>query len=595
MRLRSIPVLVALVLCCAPAAQAASVSGTVQANGRAAASWNVNVWAGGPTGATVIGSGKTDGKGSFAVGYPDGVTGSVLYAIASDGEKRMLSVLGPPTSALDSAFITEETTIGAVFSLSRFLDGSAITGPAPGLPNAAAGVSNLVETRTGKVSFVLANQPNGVATSTLATFNTLANALAGCTGGDHGDCESLFKAAAPPRGASPRNTIAAAQALALNPTTRPTTIQRLGGAGPFEPSLEDPPDSWALSLVFTDGGTNAPGRMAFDAQGRIWIGNNFQSPGTMPGLGMTVLSPTGQPILGSPIVAGGLQGVGYGTAVDRLGRVWQANFGSSTISLFDSGGAPIDGSPFGAATTSKPQGVSIDRSDNVWVANFGNGTVSVYRGGDPSAPPQVISGGGLSKPFDIAHDPSGNAYVSNGAESLAPGSVTKISPDGLTTKKITGSGMRSPQGITTDSGGNAWMADLASSRVVRVDPSGATKAFKAGSIHGPWGMAVDGDDNVWVAGFINQNVTQLCGRIPANCPPGTRTGEPISPEDQGFTNAGVEHITAVQVDASGNVWLANNWSSGSPLKKFVGGNGLVEIVGAAAPVKTPLLGSPQQP
>jgi hypothetical protein len=45
------------------------------------------------------------------------------------------------------------------------------------------------------------------------------------------------------------------------------------------------------------------------------------------------------------------------------------------------------------------------------------------------------------------------------------------------------------------------------------------------SIIGPWGIAIDGDDNVWVAKSTGRSVTKLCGAFPANCPPGTKTGE----------------------------------------------------------------------
>ena len=109
---------------------------------------------------------------------------------------------------------------------------------------------------------------------------------------------------------------------------------------------------------------------------------------------------------------------------------------------------------------------------------------------------------------------------------------------------------------------------------------------------GPWGVAIDGDDNVWVASFPSQKLTQFCGRKVANCPPGARTGDPISPRVTGFTNGGLQHLTAVQVDQSGNVWVANNWENIMPT---IGGDGLVEFIGAAAPVATPLIGLPRAP
>jgi hypothetical protein len=51
-------------------------------------------------------------------------------------------------------------------------------------------------------------------------------------------------------------------------------------------------------------------------------------------------------------------------------------------------------------------------------------------------------------------------------------------------------------------------------------------------------------------------------------------------------------VTAVQVDQSGNVWVANNWEDVEPV---VGGDGLVEFIGAAPPVRTPLIGPPSAP
>ena len=81
-------------------------------------------------------------------------------------------------------------------------------------------------------------------------------------------------------------------------------------------------------------------------------------------------------------------------------------------------------------------------------------------------------------------------------------------------------------------------------------------------------------------------------RIVANCPPGAKTGDAISPRQTGFlTDAGLQ-LTAVQVDQSGNVWLANNWRRVAPT---VGGDGLVELIGAAPPVATPMIGPPVAP
>ena len=63
----------------------------------------------------------------------------------------------------------------------------------------------------------------------------------------------------------------------------------------------------------------------------------------------------------------------------------------------------------------------------------------------------------------------------------------------------------------------------------------------------------------------------------------------------GYTNGGIQHVTAVQVDPAGGVWVANNWSDQSPMSTPVGGDGLVQFIGLAAPVRTPLAGPPVRP
>ena len=108
----------------------------------------------------------------------------------------------------------------------------------------------------------------------------------------------------------------------------------------------------------------------------------------------------------------------------------------------------------------------------------------------------------------------------------------------------------------------------------------------------PWGIAVDGNDNIWVANFGGERVTQLCGAKPENCPPGYRTGQPIAPD--GYHSDALVRNTGVSIDPSGNVWLTNNWLI-DPIQTNPGGDGLVVFIGLAAPVKTPLIGPPEQP
>lgn len=406
----------------------------------------------------------------------------------------------------------------------------------------------------------------------------------------------------------PRNTLDATHAIALNPVNHVRRIFDLRKVGYYHPTLREAPSSWVLSLKHTDGGYDGPGRMAFDSRGNIWVTNNFEPPGTDSGSYAIALDPSGNPREFNPVRGGGIDGVWWGIAIDRQDRAWLNNFtgddpnefyspdfvGGDSVALFDSDGSALSGEEgYQTGDLRAPQGIAVDERGNVWIANHGNGTVTEYVGGDPNSP-RIYSGGGLNKPFTIVTDAKGNAWVDNGAiDATAPGTPTKITPRGNVIGPFDGGGMRSPQGMAIDSAGNLWVASLITSDVTMFGADGKIEAkFRAPSLQGAWGVAVDGDDNVWVASFIGQKVTQLCGHKVSRCPPGAKTGDPISPPLQGFTNGGLQHITAVQVDQSGNVWAANNWAS---IRPIVGDDGLVEFIGAAEPVETPMIGPPQQP
>jgi hypothetical protein len=135
--------------------------------------------------------------------------------------------------------------------------------------------------------------------------------------------------------------------------------------------------------------------------------------------------------------------------------------------------------------------------------------------------------------------------------------------------------------------------------------SGTT--FTGGGITIPWGNAVDGNDTLWVANFsfpftlipgsndpIGPNrLSHFCGVDTAKCPPTKQTvGQAISPDGTGYVSEALARNTGVSIDPSGNVWLANNWTLRIDVLN-PGGNSIAVLVGAAAPVKTPLIGTPR--
>jgi hypothetical protein len=75
----------------------------------------------------------------------------------------------------------------------------------------------------------------------------------------------------------------------------------------------------------------------------------------------------------------------------------------------------------------------------------------------------------------------------------------------------------------------------------------------------------------------------------AACPKGARTGTLLSPK-AGLHSRAIQHLTSVQIYQSGSLWLSNNWSTLAPPTR-----GVVELIGMATPVCTPLLALPRRP
>ncbi|ACU77462.1 NHL repeat containing protein [Catenulispora acidiphila DSM 44928] len=611
---------------------------------------------------------RTGSHGEFGLIYRRPVDPTaVLYLTADVGQPsrerssaghpaapvELAAALGSPSSATTPSsaspvVINERTTVAAGYALAQFIGDRGVSGTYPGLQNAAAISHNLADVTTGQIAPLLASPPNGALTSTLATFNTLADLVAGCVAGQ--TCQSLFALAQPPGKAQPTNTLQAVADIARTPSNNVPGLFALAAVKqPYTPTLTAAPDAWTLAIRYDGNGheLDGPGNLAFDADGNAWVTNNYPyNPNPFASVcgdtKVIKLAPTGQDAPGAPYRGGGLYGAGFGITLDPKGHTWVANFG------FQGSQCPVNASlfyrsvsefgPRGAALSPptgwrngnivQPQGMASDRQGTIWIANCGGSNVVEYPHGRPElartiTPPASLP---LVKPFDIAVDPMGRKWVTDNGTN----SVLMMSADGVPQRSITTGGLRRPLGIASDSLGNVWVAnpgilpvpcggdsatDFANAvqnapsggggvggvggtggSVTMIGPDGSTPAqpFMNGGIVLPWGVAVDGDDTVWVSNFGGRRLVHLCGARLSSCPPGYRAGQPISPAATGYTSDSLARNTGVQIDPSGNVWLANNWLT-VPVQTNPGAHEVVVFIGMAAPVRTPLLGAPRRP
>jgi hypothetical protein len=623
--------------------------GTVVSSGAPARAARVTLYEAGTrqgAPAKALGTDVTNARGAFRIAYREPRDADAVLYLLSDSRPSGVRGAGPPAwrpvrlAAVLPAdpphrvVLTERTTVATAYAMAQFLDDGEIAGPAPGLPNAAGTAQNLANVATGGVARVLATPPNGGRTTTRAAFDSLADVAASCDG--RAGCARLFALTRAPGQPRARDTLQALVNIAHAPAHKAARLFAVAQTDPlFRPGLTEAPDAWTLALRYVGNGheLDGPGNVAFDAEGNAWIGNNyvFRPDPARPACGgrlASKLTPTGEDAPGAPFRGGGLYGVGYGTVVDPSGDVWFGNFG------FQGSGCPLDHTrlfrsvsqfaPDGTALSPRrgwrngdirqPQGMASDRRGTIWVANCGNDSVTRIPRGVP-ADAENIRPRRLVKPFDVTVDARGRTWASGNNSS----NVLLLSRDGRVLRDVRSGGINAPMGVASDSLGNVWVANSGivdppcgsttpelfwdllteaenhdpSVTMVHADGTTPRRPFRGGGLTVPWGIAVDGENHVWVSNFAGQTVSELCGADTGTCPPGHRTGQPISPPT-GYTFDGLVRSTAVQIDPSGNVWAVNNWET-VPLQTNPGGRQVVVFVGLAAPVRTPLVGAPRTP
>lgn len=599
-------------------------TGTTPINGATVVLYQAGNAIGAP--ATILASDETGLDGGFTLDYVPPVATDVIYLIASGGippigsegltksaptpdSIRLAAILGQAGDAPGFVIINERTTVAAAWSMAQFMNGSTVAGPSPGLQIAAASGGNLVDVTTGEVAAMLANYPNGTETITYPKFNTLANILAGCVSSETiAPCNELFSLSGAAGCPEPTDTLQAALNIAHNPVDNTLELFLLSLTEPtYMPALDEAPRAWEIFLKYIGNGSefDGPGNIAIDKDGNLWITNNFvfdSNPG-LPGLELLAIKPTGEDLPGAPFSGGGISGAGLGICVDTTGCVWVGNFGfgeasgfGDSVSKFDSVGNPISpATGFTEETIYGVQGVISDYDGNIWIAGYGNSKITKYPGGD-NTQAVTLSGMGIDKPFDIAIDREGNAVAtSSGGDSLVA-----LAPDGtpLAGSPYHGGGLSNPLGLAIDSQGNIWVSNFLGHSVSWFDPDGQPHSESPFTAHdtiiGPWGIAVDGNDDIYVAGFLGTNLTVLRGVRKSSCHPDVQTGEPLSPPG-GYRSKVLTRLTGVEIDAAGNVWVANNFKKNVFEPPNYGGDSLLQFVGMAAPVKCPLIGPPASP
>lgn len=580
--------------------------GIVKAAGKPVVGASVQVFAAGAAGpakgaaALTAAPLTTDATGSFSVpaGFVCATPATQVYLIARGGRGDAaaaansalaeMAVMGPCSGITSGSALTinEATTVAAVWALQQFMAVDGTIGASAtntvGLANAMLMARALVNGNTGAVPGT--GFPASV-TSPSSKINTLANLLSLCaTDAASSVCASLLTAAAAAGKAAPADTLAAALAIARAPAANvPALYAAASSASSFSPALPSAPLDWMLVLTYAGGGLQTPEgptALAIDATGNAWVANF--------GGVVSAFSPIGAPLFASGITGGGLNS-SYGLAIDPIGNIWVANdssdnavnTGLGTVTEITAAGQFLSGATgfgngSGSGGFSIPVALAIDPNRTVWVVNTQNGTVTQLNSSGQTISGSVGYGSSaLAFPSPIAIDADHNAWIGN----MNGNSIVKISADGKTVLPVTC--CDGVQGLAIDAGGYVWAANYYGSSVSRITASGKVangSPYVGPTLTYPSAVAIDGAGNVWVSNFREHRLTELAG---SDTP---TPGAVLSPAAGWASDAGLNQPLALAADASGNLWVSN----------FIAGT-VTELIGVAAPVKTPLLGPVQQP
>jgi hypothetical protein len=481
-------------------------------------------------------------------------------------------------------FVNEVSTVAAAYAFAGFatdalhVSSSGTTAAKLGIANAFINAAILETLSTGVAN---AAPPPGVGyfggggSVPQTTVNTLGNILAACVNSLSSStaCTGLFSNATN-GGTQPADTASAAINIAHNPAANVTALYGLSSAfAQFAPALTAQPNDFTLA-IFYNAGTVGSGPVVADASNNIWYSDTVVD--TVNHEGFDPTPPTG---------FGGNNGyaVPYfpaAIALDVNGDLWSVNGNDGgpvpSLNELTPAGATGAGSPFTALGITNPTGLALDATGNSWITNSAT-PAAVIKATSAGVLSGTFTTGGIVSPQAIAIDPTGNAWIADNINSVIKLSSTGSPLSG--TSGFTGIGLNSPTAIAIDHSGNVWVTNKGGNNVIVISSTGGavsgSAGYKPASLSQPSAITIDGAGNAWVKGLGvgqdagNYTITEL-----------SNSGAVLSGPNGFFaTTPG-----GIAIDESGDVWT--NYAVANFL--FSTQWYVEEIVGAAAPVVTPL-------
>jgi len=574
---------------------------------------------------TVAGGQFTVGAGDYNCG-PSGPEQVYLYSTGGDpgtGQSNpaagLLAVLGSCTTKVITpvpTFVTmnEVTTVAAAYALAGFASGpTAISGVKNGTTQGLTGLANAVALAglLADIGQGTASAPPGAVNGTTVqqTINTLGNILAACinaVGPSASGCTQIL-----PYAGNASDTAQAAINIAQTGGGSQSNIDSIWGAASayqqFSNALNAEPTDWTLPIIWSDT-LHGPLSVAIDSGGNAFVVEAGDGDSQV-----SIFTPSGTTAAHSPFTGNGLADP-QGIAIDTSGNVWVTNFQCPDpvncvyqLSEFASNGNSAPDSPFTAAGPS--YNVAIDASGNAWMTNNADNSISEYGfSSTDNQTEQLLNTGSISADSGTLNFPAGICLQgTTGSNSIWIANSGPDGTNGTTLAQYSSSGVNvtgppaspytlpgtsnGPINCAIDAAGKVWTAnygdssstDFSNSNITVFNSDGTlptNNTFNGGGVSGAYGgafnIAVDGGDNIWTVNNGPFSASGTGGSISEFANDGTA----ISPAN-GFLNGSpqpqIQEPEGLAIDGSGNVWVVD-----------AGDNKLIELVGAARPVVTPL-------
>jgi len=485
--------------------------------------------------------------------------------------------------------VNEVSTVATAYAFAGFaIDATHISSSNTAL--AATGVANAFNTIA-----TLETLGTGVATTTTqgsngtvptSMINTLADILAACinsTGSTSSQCTAVLGAkSGGTTGTSPTDTATAAIYIAHNPGANISSLySQLPSPAPFGPVFASAPNDFAMVVEYNGGGIDFPRGLAIDASGNVWTCSNADSNVSELSPVGAALSPTG----GYPATGATLSG-SNGVAVDSTGSVWITNQSGNSLSKIASDGQT--GVNYTGGGLNFPTWLAIDTTGNIWVTNpgfsfeatpvTGLGSVSEFTSAGAATSPAggYVASGVTAAPEGIAADAAGHIWV---ADELGAELTEYTASTHAVLGTVTGGGLADPYGVAIDGSGHVWVGDHIGSLLSEFNVSNGAAVsdtgYAGGGLANPYYQAIDGNGNVWVANFNTIGISEF-----------TSAGVAVTGTTGFFGGVtypvGLNEPADLAIDGSGNIWVSGSGAGSADYP-------IVEFVGAAAPVVTPVV------